>query len=348
MPSHVKLNSKRVCLISDIHVGVHQNTYLWHNIAMDWAKWLDKELKQKNIKDIIICGDLFHYRDEIAVNTIHVVTQILQIWNDYNIIILVGNHDAYYKDRSDVTSLSILSGWPNITVISSITKADLFGKRAVFCPWGTSLSDVSSGNIIFGHFEIESFKLNKFKVCDYGFKSSDLLEKSRLIISGHFHHREEREYSNGKIVYLGNPFQMNFGDVGDVKGYYILDFDDLSYEFTPNTISPLHHKVKLSDMLNDESIDAQKIKGNFIKFFIDQQITDDDIDILIKTLFQLKPLSLNVDYSLAFKYGMEEESNYDFSGFDISTAIEEFINLMDIDNKDEVAKYTLDLYKRYR
>ena len=102
------INSNNVCCISDMHIGVHQNSTLWHNITIEWARWLADDLRKKGITDIIISGDVFHYRHEIAVNTIHIVTQILNIWKDFNIVLLVGNHDAYYKDRSDVNSLSIL------------------------------------------------------------------------------------------------------------------------------------------------------------------------------------------------------------------------------------------------
>lgn len=346
--STIKLNKSRVCLVSDIHIGVHQNTLLWHNIAIKWAKWLQKELKKHKIKDIIICGDLFHYRDEVAVNTIHVATQILELWKDFNIVILVGNHDAYYKDRSDVNSLSILSGWPNITVVSKLTEVDLFDKKAVFCPWGTDAKEINSADIIFGHFEIQSFKLNHYKTCEDGFKSADLLKKSKLIISGHFHHREERQYSDGTILYVGNPFQMDFGDVNCTKGYYLLDFNDLSYDFFENTISPEHHKIHLSQLLREGEVnmDVQNnIKGNFIKFYVDQEVTSDDVDALLKALFKLKPLSLNVDYTITMKYGLDDEAEYDFSGVDVTTAIQEFINLMELDNKNEVIDYTLELYR---
>ena len=101
------LNSSKVCCVSDIHIGVHQNSSMWHSITIDWAKWLRDELIKHDIKDIIICGDLFHYRDEISVNTIHMATKMLAVWKDFNIGIIVGNHDSYYKDRVDVNSLSI-------------------------------------------------------------------------------------------------------------------------------------------------------------------------------------------------------------------------------------------------
>ena len=68
---------------------------MWHQISIDWATWLKTEMIDKGITDLIIPGDLFHYRDEIAVNTIHVVTQILKIWKDFNIVLLVGNPVSY-------------------------------------------------------------------------------------------------------------------------------------------------------------------------------------------------------------------------------------------------------------
>ena len=343
------LNKCRVGIVSDIHIGVHQNSAVWHKITLDWAKWLKESFVSRDIKDIIICGDLFHYRDEIAVNTIHLVADILNLWKDFNIIMIVGNHDAYYRDRPDINSLSILKGYPNITVISSLHETDLFGKKAAFCPWGVKLSDIPRSDIVFGHFEIESFKYNHFKVCHEGFKSDELLKKSNLIVSGHFHLREERDYANGRLLYVGNPFQMDFGDVESTKGYYILDFTDLSYEFFENKLSPKHIKVSLTDLLTTGKITNTHKKmfaNNFVKFYIDKQITSDEIDILIKKLFTLNPLSINVDHSTSFNYGIEDDADHDFSGVDIPTAIKDFIDLMDMEDKNEVLDYTLDLYRR--
>ena len=41
-----------------------------------------------------------------------------------------------------------------------------------------------------------------------------------------------------------------------------------------------------------------------------------------------------------------EDNEFDLSGVDMSEAITEFINMLDIDNKSEVAKYTTELYNR--
>tara|TARA_B100001123_G_scaffold381527_2_gene452016 strand:+ start:1138 stop:2133 length:996 start_codon:yes stop_codon:yes gene_type:complete len=329
---------------------VHQNSSLWHDITLNWAQWLADDLKSKGVNDIIISGDFFHYRDEIAVNTMHFVTNVLSLWKDFNIIMLVGNHDAYYKDRSDVNSLAILDGWSNITVISELASATLFGKNVVFCPWGVPASNIESCDLIFGHFEIQNFKQTSFKICSGGVRASELLDKSSLIISGHFHIRDERHYDNGTILYLGNPYQMDFGDVGSIKGYYILDFNTLKYEFTENTLSPRHHKIHLSELAKIGRIDdniREQFNNNFIKFIIDKNISPDEVDIVLKRFAALNPVAVNVDYAVNFdKYKLDESNIYDFSGIDVVTAIEEFINLIDIDNKKEVIKYTTSLYRR--
>lgn len=349
MSKNFAFTQPRVCCVSDIHIGVHQNGVLWHDIAIQWAQWLRDELKKNNIQDIIICGDLFHYRDEIAVNTIQVTTQILEMWQQFNIIVLVGNHDAYYKDRSDVNSLSILKGWSNITVVDRLTQLTAFDRDLLFCPWGTKKEELTKNDIIFGHFEVESFKLNHFKVCTEGIKSKDLLSKTDLVITGHFHHREEREYKNGKILYLGNPFEMDFGDINTIKGYYLLDIPGKTYTFVENKISPKHHKIFLSELAKAGTITKtvkSRIKNNIVRFVVDRNIMSDEADFVIQRLLQSKPKTFNVDYAINFNKFSDGAEQFDLSGFDIVTAINEFVDLLEVDNKHEVADHTIELYKK--
>ena len=344
-----KLNNRKVCCVSDIHVGVHQNSAMWHDIALDWARWLNKNLKTHGITDIIIPGDLFHYRDEIAVNTIHVVTEMLNIWKDYNIVLLVGNHDAYYKDRSEINSLSILSGWKNITVVSEPTQVTCFSKKIMMCPWGTTTRQIKKSDIVFGHFEISSFKFNQHKICEDGIQSSALLKKSPLIITGHFHLREERKYKTGNILYLGNPYQMDFGDVYSTKGYYILDIPTCDYTFYENDISPTHQKVKLSELVAHKTINDEVKKifyNNIVKLIIDKNVAPDDMDILLKKFLELEAISITADYDVNFnKFGLINEDSHDLSGVDISVAIEEFVNLLEeVPDKQDIIDYTIELY----
>ncbi len=345
----VKINKPKVCVISDLHLGVHTNSTTWHEIAINWALWLSKELKRKNIKDIIFCGDWHHNRSEISVNTLQVSADILEIFKDFNIIAITGNHDLYYKHRTDVNSLSIYKGRNNIKIFDKPYTIEAFERTITFCPWNTNPSDIPNSDVIFGHFEIETFKMNAYKVCEEGVKIKDLLKKAPLIISGHFHTRHEKTFGSGTILYCGNPFQMDFGDLDNKKGYYILDLDTLEYEFSENNVSPLYKKINLSDLVQHGTIDSstrQLFTNNIVKLKIDKNITQEDIDILTNKLTQLKPLNFTLDYDINFNRIGSDKPEKDLSGIDIPAAIEEFVNLLDIQNKKDVLSYTIDLYNK--
>ena len=54
----------------------------------------------------------------------------------------------------------------------------------------------------------------------------------------------------------------------------------------------------------------------------------------------------NLDYDINFnKFSVEGELDYQYSGVDYETAISEFVNMLDINNKAEVINYTVELYK---
>lgn len=345
----IKIKKSRVCVISDLHLGVHTNSTQWHEIAVNWAKWLVGELDRQNIKDIIFCGDWHHNRSEISVNTLQTSADILQILDKYNKIMVLGNHDIYYKHRIDVNSLSIFKDRKNITIIDNVNTVDCFDKVITFCPWNTSLNDIPKSDVIFGHFEIQTFKMNSYKVCEEGLCVNDLLDRSSLVISGHFHQRHEKQFSRGKILYVGNPFQMDFGDADNTKGYYLLDLEDLSYDFYENTISPQYRKVSLSELVKSKNIDSSIrniITNNIVKLKIDKNISQEDLSYLTSKLNLLKPEILTLDYDINYNKISDEPLDKDLSGIDISDAITEFISLLEVEDKNSILEYTLDLFKR--
>ena len=345
----IKINKPKIGIISDLHLGVHTNSTQWHDIAIKWANWLVSEFKRQNIKDIIFCGDWHHNRSEISVNTLQESADILDILKDFNLIAITGNHDVYYKHRTDVNSLSIFKTRDNVTIYDKVVTLTAFDRTLTLCPWNTSIADIPKSDIIIGHFEIETFKMNAYKVCEEGMRIKDLLQRSNLIISGHFHTRHEKKFGAGTILYVGNPFQMDFGDADNKKGYYILDLDTLEYNFTENTISPLYIKLNLSELISYNTITKELkdlLKNNIVKLKIDRNISQEDLCILTTKLNQLQPQTLSVDYDINYNKISNDSGEKDLSGIDISQAIEEFVNLLEIDNKKEVLNYTVELYNK--
>jgi len=340
----------KIAIISDLHLGVHSNSTFWHNIAIEWANWLKADLIKRNIKDIIFCGDWHHNRSEISVNTLQVSANILDILQEFNIFAIPGNHDMYFKHRTDVTSLSIFKHRKNVNIFDSITSVEWFDKTITFCPWNTNVEDIPKCDVIFGHFEIETFKVNSTKICEEGIKVKDLLVKSKLVFSGHFHTRHEKVYSAGTILYVGNPFQMDFGDAGNSKGYHILDLDSMEYDFIENKISPLYEKLTLSELVEEGTINSRIkhiVSNNIVKLKVDKNICQEDMNVLLSKLSLLKPESVTVDYDINFNRILDDSKHKeDMSGIDVSQAITDFINLLDIEEKKDIIDYTLDLYRK--
>jgi DNA repair exonuclease SbcCD nuclease subunit len=183
-------------------------------------------------------------------------------------------------------------------------------------------------------------------MCEHGTKPVDLLKKSSLIFSGHFHLNEERVYDDGTIVYIGSPFQLDFGERECKKGYYVLDFNDLIFEFIENKISPVHKKVLMSELISNKEGYLNSISSNFIKLVIDQKYDQSTIDEIVSQCNSKAPLSLLVDPLVNYDLSPNSEEEQDLSGVDITKAIVEFVNMLDIDNKEEVIKHTINLYNQ--
>ena len=81
---------------------------------------------------------------------------------------------------------------------------------------------------------------------------------------------------------------------------------------------------------------------------IDLHIMPDEIEVILQEFAKNTPKMLNVEHTITFdNFGITDDGDgYDLSGVDISTAIQEFVNLLDIEDTSQVLEYTLDLYKK--
>ncbi|MDD4109990.1 MAG: metallophosphoesterase [Clostridia bacterium] len=346
----MKIFKNKVAIISDLHLGVHQSNSVWHDISINFAHWLKQTLNDNDIKDIIILGDVLDNRNEVSVITLHVMVKFFKILEDFNIIITTGNHDCYYTKRSDVHSIGTLNDWENIEIIDKPLTVNLFNKNLSFCPWNTQLNEIPNSDIIFGHFEINSFKMNGGYLCENGFESNSLLDKAPLILSGHFHCTEERNYKKGKIIYIGSPYEQSWGESGDPKGIYLLNLHDNSLEFVDNPISPKHKKIRISELLAIGKITdhiKNEFKGNIITFIIDTELEQKNIDNLISKLYALKPLSLKIENLLHEQKILSIEEEIEFDGIDIKQNIIDFIKKFEnMEDKQKHIEYLSEVYEK--
>lgn len=342
------IKANKIGCFSDIHIGLYQDSPIWHNISLDFAKWASKKYLESGINDIIILGDVFHNRTEISVSTLDVAKKFFDYFKDFNVYILAGNHDSFYKDNSKVNSISIFDGWNNIKVIDKEPfLLKIANKQTVLVPWGTSYDDITNCDIVFGHFEIVSFYMNSYKVCEHGLTSENLFKKAKVIMSGHFHKKDHRTYDSGEIIYLGSPYQQNYGDALDERGIYIYDVNKNNLSFIQNDISPKHKKISIKKILSGE-IDTEYLKQNITKnhisLIVDAKIDDEKVILLKGKLQKLEPETLRIEY-LDTKSSDQLNSNLtDIEAVDLMKDIENYVMSLDIKDKKEVVSYVKEIY----
>lgn len=341
----MKIRNKKIGCFSDIHLGLGQDSEMWHKISLDFAEWAASIYRENEIDEIIIPGDIFHNRSQISVETLSVAKKFFDFFKEFKIIISAGNHDSYLKNTSVINSISLLDGWNNITVVDNkpLVIESSVGKTISLIPWGIEIDEMPKSDIMFGHFEINSFHMNSYKVCEHGMSYSNLLKKSKTVISGHFHKRDQKTYEKGQIVYLGSPFQHNFGDMMDDRGIYIFDIENETFNFIENTISPKHYKIytsKLSDKDNDLT---KLIQNNIISIVVDTKIEQDDFLKISSGLTKLNPLNIRSEFE-EFEETDTNEFENEYDSCDLMKYITEYIEKLDVMHKKEVADYIKQLY----
>lgn len=329
----------KVAIVGDIHIGNNKNNPIFHDIVLKYGEWLKKELNDRGIDTIWQLGDIFHDRVSINLLTLNTAYKFFDILQNFNITIVVGNHDSFYLHNSSIHSLSFLKKWPNIFVadVPVVTKDGV-----ALCPWGTSINDINKNKITLGHFEIQAFAMNANKICTKGLRALDLMNKCDILFSGHFHKPQERQYDGKPLIYAGSCFQQNWGESGEDKFFYILDTETLEYEKIENKMSPRFEYIKTED-------DYNKVENNFIS--IDIFDLEDEFDIVNK-FEKMKPLDIRIQYKERNKnVSTENIAIEQFQLVRIEDSIEEVINALEgyaDDEKEEINKRTNILYGKHR
>lgn len=335
----------KAAIFADLHIGLKQDSADWHSIALEWADWFSAELKKRYIKTIFFLGDFFHNRNTVSVITLYTASIFLQKLKDFDIHIIYGNHDLFYKNNPEVTGVALFDGFDNIHLYPRPEVVEMGGKKLVFCGWGYNPLDYK-GDVLLTHAEVDMFQFNDTITAQTELKPSALLTNYKKVISGHFHGRQIKSWKKGSIEYIGNPFQMDFSDADIDKVFGIIDLDDLSMEYVENNISPIFIENKLSEIIDYADLNrfVKLLEGNFFKLVVDKDITVLDLNEL-KRLFAACNVR-DAKFNLVTKQDFDVTKN-DVKSFSIMDSISEYIDSIEVDNKSEIKSYILEIYNKY-
>jgi DNA repair exonuclease SbcCD nuclease subunit len=313
--------SYKIGFISDIHYGCKNNSEKYISIIDDFFyKTLYKVIKDNKITDMRILGDLFDNRNAINVRTLNSVLAMFR-WYQKELpqlkwTIIVGNHDQYYHNRIDVNSIEALREFVNITIIDKVTEQTINNKKVIMFPWISSESEaeikfkqVTSGttkyDLCLGHFEIQGFEMQRGYPAEHGVEQGTFKNFNR-VFTGHFHIRNTSK--DGKISYLGCPYQLTWGDYGDEKGIHIYDVDTNETTFIPNNDSPKFIKISVEDFVNKDVAKIKLAKGNFVKLVVEKKVQESTLIKLIQKVESLSPIKLEVDNQVLDDIAETEEA----------------------------------------
>jgi len=286
---------KRAAIFGDIHFGKKNNDRQFNMDCEEYIKWFIQQAKDFDVDTVIFLGDWHDNRHSIHVSTLNYSLSNMERLNENfkHIYFISGNHDLYYKEKRELSSIPMLRNFENITFVNDFLHAG----GVTFCPWlvGDDWKQIpkyaAKSSYIFGHFELPNFMMNAMvEMPDHGGLNAthfDALEF--MAFSGHFHKRQVK----GKVCYVGSPFGHNFADTwDDERGMVLLEWGQTP-QFVNWPGAPRYRTMNLSDLLEDP---LNHITGRtFAKIVSDLDITYEEIQF-IKEVFiqQFTPRKLDI------------------------------------------------------
>ena len=223
----------KIAIITDQHFGARKNSKLFHDYFLKFYNDIFfPTLEKEGITTIVDMGDTFDSRKGIDFSALSwAKNNYYDKLKDYTIHTIVGNHTAYYKNTNEVNAVDLLlREYDNVKVYSEVSNILIDNLNVLLVPWINSENEKKSVGMInksnapvcMGHLDLNGFHATQGHIQENGM-DSNLFEKFKLTLSGHFHIRSNK----GSIHYLGNPYDMFWYDVGDTRGFHLFDTDTL-------------------------------------------------------------------------------------------------------------------------
>lgn len=340
----------KIALISDLHMGIKKQCPIFMESQLRFfIKQFVPELKQANIKDIWVLGDVFDTR--MSLNTL-VVNKTIELFKDilkdFNIKIIVGNHDMYFTTNTGVNSLKILDLLPNVTVYEKQTVLTIDSKTILLQPWITDYSTyilTEHYDYAFMHADIIGFDQGGGRLSESGLMAKELLKKVDAVYTGHYHNGIHRQFEKGKsVTYLGAPYQLTRIDRGGTRGYHILDIATGERTMVENKVS-----MKFTRHIYPD-VNLDVIAGNVVDLDIPAEYNDQTkkISVLVTKLERLKPAyPVNINYLPSED---DTEEIIDTENLNIITLFKNYISQVELEPvyKDKLYDSFIELYNNYK
>lgn len=280
----------KIAILNDTHFGARNGqSYLeaetrvfLHNVFLPYVR-------ENQIKDVIIAGDLFDDRKQINIKTFNMAAEFFQEASFLNFRIIPGNHDLYYKNTIRPNSIEpFVANYPYVEFIPEPKVYEYDGYPIQFLPWicleneEACLKAIESkaGRTIIAHTDIIGSQSVPGVFMEHGFSMETFYDYD-WVLNGHIHTKSK---IGGNIINLGTQYQMNWSDYGQKKGFHVFDTKRIDLTFVPNP-RDIYVKIHYTDNLIDGWDPIEWILGNseflenkFIKVIVTGEVNRYTLD----------------------------------------------------------------------
>ena len=329
----------KIAIITDQHFGCRKNSKLFHDYFLKFYKNVFfPTLEKEGITTVIDMGDTFDSRKGIdfaalAWSKVNYFDRLEKLGCTVHTI--VGNHTAYYKNTNEVNAIDLLlREYDNIHIYSEATEIKVDKLNILLVPWICSENyqesldaiKASQARIAMGHLELNGFRAHRGHVMEDGMDTK-VFNKFEKVFSGHYHTRSD----DGKIYYLGNPYEMYWNDVNDKRGFHIFDTETLTHKSINNPYK-LFYNIYYEDT-NYKLFNATEYQNKIVKVIVRQKTSPKEFEKFIDKLYGAGVQDLkiveNFELSTNENFDVEEDENtlsilnryIDESEFDIDKGI---------------------------
>ena len=240
----------RVAIITDTHWSARKASRHLHDyFELFYKNVFFPTLERQGVEVVIHMGDAFDNRKSIDFWGLDWTRRVvLDPLTKYETHIIVGNHDIFLRNSTEINAPELLlKDYPNIKTYSSPQTIKVGGLDIMMVPWICSenydetLQQIkkSKAKVAMGHLELQGFRVNRNLIMEEHGTNPNIFDKFTKVFSGHYHTRSD----NGKIFYLGNPYEMYWTDVNDMRGFHIFDTETLTH-------TPINNPDRKSTRLN--------------------------------------------------------------------------------------------------
>lgn len=255
----------KIALFSDLHDYKHLGYSLFVETALNFLQYLEKYCTRNKINHIWFLGDFFHIKTRVDSIDFIRARNVIRTWRDkFDLHFLIGNHDMPLQDSTDGSIMFAFDEYGQ--VVENYEYLDLDNIRFHFMSYrkyGLPEFKIAKDtkNVLLMHQDMVGFKMNDAHASTEGLDLKQLRQFD-LVLSGHYHLHQEQS----NVVYLGAPFQTNFGERDTKKGFVVFDTEKFEWKFVQYKDAPRFKVIKYDKM------EKAKVENCFVKVIVPTSI----------------------------------------------------------------------------